>query len=237
MFTPFAFQQPQLVTNGLALYLDASDRTSYVSGSTVWRDLSPSSLTGSLTNGPTFNSGNGGSIVFDGVDDYVNRTSALDVGSNFSVFAWIKPGSINVRNGIIGNSYPYSGREGFLFSTATAYAGITDTFFLSIGQDVAYRTAANNSITKNVWNCVGAIVTNGGGNIQLYVNGLETAYLGGLFSSGSVTYTTNEFFVGARRASTEPFIGNIALTQLYSRILSAQEVLQNFNAQRQRFNI
>lgn len=237
MFTPFAFQQPQLVTNGLALYLDASDRTSYVSGSTVWRDLSPSSLTGSLTNGPTFNSGNGGSIVFDGVDDYVNRTSALNVGSNFSVFAWIKPGNINVRNGIIGNSYPYSGREGFLFSTATAYGGITDTFFLSIGQDVAYRTAANNSIVKNAWNCVGAIVTNGGGNIQLYVNGLETAYLGGLLSSGTVTYTTNEFFVGARRASTEPFIGNIALTQIYSRILSAQEVLQNFNAQRQRFNI
>ena len=56
MFTPLAFKQPQLVTDGLVLYLDAADRTSYVSGSTVWRDLSAGN-NGTLTNGPTFDTG------------------------------------------------------------------------------------------------------------------------------------------------------------------------------------
>ena len=67
---------PNIITNGLVLALDAANTKSYVSGSTVWRDLSGNNNSGSLTNGPTFNSANGGSIVFDGVDDYcVNSLS------------------------------------------------------------------------------------------------------------------------------------------------------------------
>jgi hypothetical protein len=60
---------PKIVTDGLVLYLDAANTKSYVSGSTVWNDLSRSGYNGTLTNGPTFNISNGGSISFDGVDD------------------------------------------------------------------------------------------------------------------------------------------------------------------------
>ena len=75
MFTPFAFQQPQLVTTGLLFSLDASDRTSYPGYGTTWRSLN-GSKTATSTNGPAFSNTNGGIVTFDGVDD-----SAL-IGSN-----------------------------------------------------------------------------------------------------------------------------------------------------------
>ena len=68
---------PNIITDGLVLYLDAANTKSYPGSGTTWRDLSKSQLNGTLTNGPTFNSSNGGSIVFDGVDDYVNLGNVL----------------------------------------------------------------------------------------------------------------------------------------------------------------
>ena len=228
----------EIVTSGLTLLLDAGFTPSYPKSGTSWTDLSFSGNNGTLINGPTFNSSNGGSIVFDGVDDYVGRNTALNVGSNFSVFAWVKPGAINVRNGIVGNSYPYSSGAGWYFSTATNYGGTLNTFFISVGNDNAYRTANNSSITLNAWNYIGGTVTNGGQNIKLYVNGIETSYLGGLLTSNTITYTTPQFYVGRRVDSLpEPFIGSIATTQIYNRILSSQEILQNFNAQKSRFGL
>jgi len=66
---------PKIVTSGLVLALDAADKLSYRGSGTTWRDLSGNNNTGTLTNGPTFNAGNLGSIVFDGTNDYVNISS------------------------------------------------------------------------------------------------------------------------------------------------------------------
>jgi len=68
---------PKIVTDGLVLYLDAANIKSYVSGSTIWRDISRSGASnGIIVNGPIFNSLNGGSISFDGVDDYIDISNA-----------------------------------------------------------------------------------------------------------------------------------------------------------------
>jgi hypothetical protein len=58
---------PKIIQDGLVLYLDAANTKSYPTTGTTWTDLSRSGNNGTLINGPTFNSGNGGSIVFDGV--------------------------------------------------------------------------------------------------------------------------------------------------------------------------
>jgi len=105
-----------IVTDGLVLNLDAGFTTSYPTTGTTWYDLSGNSNNGTLTNGPTFNSSNSGSIVFDGVDDNVQR-NALNVGNNFSVGVWAKPTTIK-RQTLVANSYNYGGvssTEGFLF--------------------------------------------------------------------------------------------------------------------------
>ena len=77
-----------IVTDGLVLLLDAANTKSYVSGSTIWNDLSRSGNTGTLTNGPTYNSSNGGSIVFDGSNDFIEGT--ITVPTSFTFNVWLK---------------------------------------------------------------------------------------------------------------------------------------------------
>ncbi len=89
------FTGPNIITNGLILELDAANRKSYPGSGTTWTDLSGNGNTGTLTNGPTFSSANGGSIVFDGVDDYVNCGNASSLNfertNSFSFCFWIYP--------------------------------------------------------------------------------------------------------------------------------------------------
>jgi len=78
---------PKIATDGLVLCLDAANNRSYPGSGTAWTDLSRGGNNGALTNGPTFNSANGGSIVFDGTNDYVQVTSPFgDI--DWSLRAW-----------------------------------------------------------------------------------------------------------------------------------------------------
>ena len=238
MFTPFTFQQPQLITNGLVLYLDAADRTSYPGYGTTWRDISGGNNV-ALTNGPTYDNGNGGSIVFDGVDDYVGRNLSLNTGQNFTVNAWIYPTVLGTtRRAIAASSYDYTTANGWLFCTAGA--STNNTFFFSVGSDNSFRIAAANTLSPNQWSYVSAVCQNGGGLIDLYKNGTAiSSYALSSLTSNTLTYFNNQFNIGFRQVggTTDPFTGNISTTQIYNRALSAAEVAQNFNAQRQRFNI
>ena len=105
--------QGNIVTNGLVLNLDAANPRSYPQpyDGTTWADLSGNGNNGTLTNGPTFNAVNGGSIVFDGVDDFIQCTGSLTVTSATFV-SWIK------RNG---NQVTYTG---ILFSRGTNTTGM-----------------------------------------------------------------------------------------------------------------
>ena len=85
-----------VVQSGLVLNLDAGVLSSYPGTGTAWTDLSGNGRNGTLTNGPTFNSANGGSLVFDGIDDFVSSVSNLTLANNFSVSLWL----------IHTNSYP-----------------------------------------------------------------------------------------------------------------------------------
>ena len=74
-----------IVTDGLILYLDAANKKSYPGSGTVWSDLSGNANTGTLTNGPTFDSSNNGSINFDGTDDLVECSSISSTNFTNSV--------------------------------------------------------------------------------------------------------------------------------------------------------
>ena len=73
-----------IVTENLVLYLDAGNNASYPGSGTTWYDLVGNS-NGILTNGPVFNTGNGGNIVFDGINDYVDFGNILNLTSNFTL--------------------------------------------------------------------------------------------------------------------------------------------------------
>ena len=101
---------PDIITDGLVLYLDAANTKSYIGSGTTWKDLSGNSNDGTLTNGPTFDSGNSGSIVFDGVDDFVTTGQQLDPiafglfadsTSFWTVSSWFLPDITNSSAGAI----------------------------------------------------------------------------------------------------------------------------------------
>jgi hypothetical protein len=80
-----------IVKDGLILDLDAAKRDSYPGTGTTWNDISGNQNNGTLVNGPTFNSGNGGSIVFDGVNDYANLSDPMSLRLetfNFTLSLW-----------------------------------------------------------------------------------------------------------------------------------------------------
>ncbi len=85
------FHSPRIITDGLVLALDAANQKSYPGSGTTWSDLSGNGNNGTLTNGPTFDSGNNGSIIFDGVDDYITTgttPSQLQGNPSFTVSGW-----------------------------------------------------------------------------------------------------------------------------------------------------
>ena len=107
---------PDLIQDGLVLSLDASDRNSYVSGSTTWFDLSGNNYNGSLINGPTFNTGSGGNIIFDGTNDEVtigskNGASFVDT-DNMTLSVFLKINNKNVA-GVLGRFTPQASDDGW----------------------------------------------------------------------------------------------------------------------------
>jgi hypothetical protein len=229
---------PRIVTDGLVLYFDAANSRCYSGTGLTAFDITGTKV-GSFSNGLGYSSTNRGYFSFDGTNDFLNLTTNLNTGSNFSVFAWIYPGNINQRNAIVGNSYPYTSADGWFLSTATNYLGTSNTFFISVGADVAFRTAANESLTLNAWNYIGGTVTNGGGSIVLYRDANQiTTYQAGTQTVNTITYNTQEMAIGRRTTSQlESFIGNIALVQIYNRVLSNAEILQNYRATKARYGL
>ena len=227
---------PNIVKDNLVLNLDVANSKSYISGSTTWNDISRGSNNGTLVNGPTFSSSNGGSIVFDGVDDRVSRTTNINTGQNFTVNAWIYPTLLGTtKRTVAASSYNYTSLNGWFLCTAGF--NTNNTFFFSAGSDNAYRVALANTLSLNQWAYISAVCQNGGGSINLYKNGIETSYGLTSLSTNTLTYTYPQFNVGFRDSAgtTDPYTGNISVVTIYNKTLTASEVLQNYNATKGRY--
>jgi hypothetical protein len=211
---------PSIVTSGLVLSLDAADKNSYPGSGTTWTDLSGNSNNGTLTNGPTFSSANGGSIVFDGTDDYVKITSVLLSGNDsFTVNQWIQADASETGGTIFGN-YPAGNLQIFYGNSGMG---------LWLANDSTYVLAPVPFLSTPVM--ITAIRS--GTTTFFYQNGilLKTG------SSGSSIGSTNDFRLGESTSGVEEFTGKVFSTQIYNRALSASEVLQNYNATKTRFGL
>jgi hypothetical protein len=224
---------PTIVTNGLVLALDAGDRNSYPGSGTTWRDLSGNNNNGTLTNGPTFNSANLGSIVFDGVDDYVTRTASINTGQNFTFNSWFRTTNTG-RRALFANSYPYSSNQGWYF-----FIQANNSVSFSIGNDQAVAVSNINLISTNVWYNISAAVTNGGSDIKIYLNGILQTNNTSIFTSIPISYSTTNYKIGALLypGFNDYFGGNISSVQIYNRTLSPTEILQNYTAMKTRFGL
>ena len=167
---------PDIITNGLVLHLDAADIKSYPRTGAVWYDRSGNGNNGTLTNGPTFDSGNGGGIVFDGVDDRGTFTSPIASNSPQTYEVWVKaiPSSLsdgfgyilhnNSNNTNIGGSYMVIGYAGSNLQTREIFAAFNGAW-LSMGTGVIGDTTTVRHIILT-WN----------GSTQIaYVDGVQRA--------------------------------------------------------------
>ena len=224
---------PNIVEDGLVLYLDAANKKSYPGTGTDWYDLSGNGNTGVLTNGPTFDSANVGSMVFDGVDDIISYGSLLDVGNTFTLNFWIKP-TTNTRQTIFSNGYPYLTNKGFFMCCPGNNA--TD-MFLSLGRDQKVAVSSTGTLTNNVIQMITAVANGSFSLIKLYVNGTEISnYSTQDDANISLQYDTGIFVTGKRNTtSSDRLHSSIYNLQIYNRALTPQEILQNYNATKGRY--
>ena len=220
---------PNTVTDGLVLALDAANPKSYPGSGTVWTDLSGNANSGSLINGPTFDSNNLGSIVFDGVNDYVEcgNDTSLRLTTELTLESWVKKTTTNNYHHIIskfdaGGSYSFGSVQtsGYLFfirSTNGTNQGITDTFDINICDgNWKHIVCSYNSTTSTLLMAIN-------GAIQ------QSTISGAIFDS---TVNVN---VGRRTTVGQYYTANIAYSRIYNRALTAQEILQNYNATKGKF--
>lgn len=212
---------PKIVTDGLILYLDAANTKSYPGSGTVWTDLSRSGNNGTLTNGPTFNNENGGSIVFDGSNDYVvipGNTEPFSSLTVYSIGLWLKAS--------------YTGNKVIIEKGANVkmmFQPDTTTSRLFYGDLKAYSTTVSN-ILNGTWNYYSIIQDST--NAKFYVNGvlLNTS------SAGNVAANSSNIVLMSRSGLFAQS-GNISLLKIYNRVLTATEILQNYNSTKSRFNL
>jgi hypothetical protein len=218
---------PSIVTNGLVLYLDAANVKSYPGTGTTWTDLSSSGNNGTLVNGVGFNSSNGGSMVFDGVDDFINggNSSVLDVGNNITVNCWFFVNSTSSYQPIIAkvlNDY----------SLGWEIANSSGNFRVTLRPTATQIEVISGTLTAGNW-YMGTMTFNNT-TARLYLNGVE---VGSSSSGGPVTLNSSQSLNIGRRIQQNYYNGNIAQVSIHNRALSAQEIQQNFNALRGRYGI
>ena len=225
-----------IVTSGSVLYVDAGIATSYAgSGSSTWTDLTANANNGTLNNGPTYNTGSGGSILFDGTDDYViiSNSTSLQVADTFTISAWIYANNLSTRYGIF--STRTSNTTGcWQLEVGTGGSGVGRVTVTGIGTFII--ESISNVIASNVWTNICFVKPNNAtqGGI-IYVNGLSVS----IYSTAAYTILNNSDnkVIGSGTNLGQNFPGRIANVCLYNRVLSATEILQNYQSQRQRFGL
>lgn len=239
------FNGPKSITNGLVLCLDAANNKSYVGSGTSWNDLSGNNNTGTLTNGPTYTSSFGGGIVFDGTNDYVScPTSLLDNYLNGTILAWLNLNS--VANSVITSRQKDGVGTYSVFSVGTysssgggSTTGTAGKLYWH-GKNSVVQAASTNTITTGAYYHVS--VTFNSTQAIFYINGVYDSTTSGDYSSGdsggilSPNYTqigcwnNNSIISG-------PLNGFISAVNVYNRVLTASEVLQNYNATKGRYGL
>ena len=231
-----AFGGPNIIDDGLVLYLDAGNRKSYPGSGTTWFDKSGRGNNGTLTNGPTFNTGSLGSVVFDGTNDYVNVNTDPNLpGVSGSVSVWFNisntqgssAGNLGLSEIILkhNNSESLNGWS-IIASTSSL------TSYIKNGS-TNWQVPTGSIITPNTW--YNAVITfQSNTSLSLYTNGIFISSV----AIGTLTTNTNPLRLAV---SNDPFWarfqGRVASTQVYNRALTAQEVLQNYNATKGRFGL
>ena len=225
------FTGPNIVTDGLVYAMDAGSARSY-DGTTSLNDLVGSN-TGTLTNGVTYQSINGGVFDFDGVDDYISFSNVVANDNSYTILMWIKPDGLSA--GGSGSSKPSgTNRKTPIKGNGDWNPGIwlTSDYIRSHGATQYTDSAIN--WTTSTWDMIG--MTYDGTNVN---NILGDSVQARTHVSSYGPGTPTELLAGAESASGSSYSwdGSIADVLIYDRVLTAAEIAQSYNAKKSRFGL
>lgn len=235
---------PEIVREGLVLYLDAGEPSSYSGSGTAWNDLSGNGNNGTLYGGVGYNSSNGGTMIFDGGDDYMQanvNTTALNGDPSLSVDMFVKRRTGTNIGGAagfwgIGGAGQGNSIEGWTPTANLIHLDIYDSTRLATSLYYPENQFVHVCWTKNG---PGTETT----NVKCYVNGVEATLTKTRNATRTNQFNTSTNGIGIclgrinADSSSFPAPIDIGSFKVYYRAISAQEALQNFQAQRARFGI
>ena len=223
-----------IIKDGLIFYYDASNTKSLVSGSSTMYDLSKKGAVGTLINTPTYKSENGGSLFFDFTNESVDIPNSTNLTTNerITVMITFKPALVTAYQSMISKKYlgdsgwEIGNNSGGFMRVSLRPSAVSNTF----------NDVGNISISPLVvdqW-YIGAF-TYESGSVKLYYKG---NLVGTTPASASID-NTGILHLGKRAdgLNTNYTSGSIANALIYNRVLSAEEIKQNYNTISSRFNL
>jgi len=198
-------------------------------------DLSRSGNDAKVINGTSYSSANGGSLVFDGVDDHIT----------ISYNASLKPATA-----ITMEAFCYIQNNGTSWTSLIQYpvnsSSHTSPFFdwaiyLNMSSRSLHTRIDGEAVSSpdNVWNFnewTYIAITFENQSVKYYVNGASVG--SSSVTKTSITYDANNpVYIGKNASGNEPFEGKLGSMRVYNKDLTASEIQQNFNALRGRFGI
>jgi hypothetical protein len=222
---------PKIITDGLVLYLDAANTKSYVSGSTTWNDISRGGNNGILVNNPTFNPNFGGSLS-------TNSSAYID----FNTPTQNNPLELTIEMVCIFNSTPFirwitygqSDTSPLQNRITLRSSNAPPSFNLSI-------TVYANQTTGELLHSTNFLKTSPNPTyitLTLSNTGVFTIYVNGTPSITSVTPNFVNWSIGNNPSRIQNVdTNNLYLFKVYNRALTQQEITQNYNATKGRFQL
>jgi hypothetical protein len=207
---------PRIIQNGLILDVDAAVPRSY-SGTGLTANGLIGGIGGTLVNGVGFGTTNNGYFIFDGTNDYINVGNDANIQiSSGTISAWTKTSAPGGSfRGIVAKQFAYG-----MFYVEAVLAAYD-------WQAAATRSSGIN-IADGIWKNV--VLTFSGGTGNLYLNGSSVSNF-----TYNISNNLYNLFIGAEANAGQYAACNIAQVLVYNRVLTAQEVLQNYNTTKGRF--
>jgi len=229
--------EKQIVTDNLVLHLDAGYPASYTGSGTLWKDASRNGNNGTLENDVGYDAANGGSLTFDGTDDYVtipSSTLELDTDTNFTLEYWVYTSTSGLAPSVNVNAGTSKIIAFFIrnASSSTFYAILSESNYPSSGNSIALQ--ATTDISTNTWTHISIVRLSG--TITIYMNGVASGSVSNSYSSRPLN------LIGAIAQGGAPnfyfmngYISNIRIYK--GKGLTAAEVKQNYRNTKSRYGL
>jgi len=213
----------QVSTNLIRSY-NINNQQSYSGTGSNLGDVSGNSVDGTLVNGVGYNSSNGGSLVFDGNDDYVSFPSGYSSTDNLTYEAWVNPSDLSGFRVILNHDSWNTGYVHFQFANNLLQFALN-------GESDQYSTYNFNA---NTWYQIAAVYSKSSKTVSFYVNGALTNTEN---YSNPPSVTNTNLKMGSWDGNSRFFNGKMGLVRIYNSALTSQEILTNFNGSKTRFGL